>query len=168
MCRVAIREFEATTASVPRARHWVAEKLTRWSVTEASEAAQLLVTELMSNAVRHGSGRPVVSVSVAESSVEVGVSDTGILMPRPPRHPSGDWVDVDPTSQGGRGLHIVDSLATEWGTRPLETGKCVWFLLDAADWSYNPSCACPDGSDGTVILGSGRHALSMSGPWDAG
>lgn len=163
MCRVATREFEASPRSVPDARHWVAGRLGHWDVPGVSDVAQLLVTELMSNAVRHGSGRPLVSVSVAESCIEVGVTDTDRVLPHPPNHPSGEWADASQTNQGGRGMHIVDSLATEWGTTTLKTGKCVWFQLNVNDWSYAPSCVC---QGDTGLLESGHRSVAMPGPWD--
>ena len=77
MCRVAIQEFEPAVESVPDARHWVTTKLEVWGVSAQGAVAELLVTELMSNAIKHGAGRPIVSVSLAKDSIEVGVTDAG-------------------------------------------------------------------------------------------
>src|SRR5215212_5876313 len=88
------------------------------------EDLRLLVTELVTNGVRHGSERgPVgVQVSVADERVRVEVSDAGrgfspgqAPMPRP-------------DGTGGWGLQLVDRVAASWGVH-VNTRTCVWFEL---------------------------------------
>lgn len=86
--------------------------------------AVLLVSELVTNAVRYGSGQIGLSVGRGPSWLDVGVHDFGPGMPAP--------VELtDPTQPTGRGLHLVDALAERWGVLADrgQTGKTVWFQL---------------------------------------
>lgn len=91
---------------------------------EATETGLLLISELVTNAVTHGAGHPVVEVDVAPRRLRVTVTDQGRAVPRIRRGGS-------PLAERGRGLLLVDTLATRWGTsRRVPTGKSVWFELD--------------------------------------
>ena len=90
------------------------------------EDLRLLVTELVTNGVRHASERgPVgVTVSVGEQRVRVEVSDCGRgFSPADAPMPRSDGT-------GGWGLQLVDRVAAEWGVR-VDRGTCVWFELAA-------------------------------------
>lgn len=86
--------------------------------------ALLLVSELVTNAVRHGRGRIDLRIGRGPTWLDIGVHDGGAAMPGP--------VELaDPTQTTGRGLHLVEALAERWGVvldrgRP---GKTVWFEL---------------------------------------
>lgn len=84
--------------------------------------AQLLASELVTNALQHGEGTIAMAMSVDPTGLRVEVSDQS---PHPPRvrHPPPDWT-------GGRGLLLVEQLAGAWGitTHPGD-GKGVWFTL---------------------------------------
>ena len=90
--------------------------------------AVLVVSELLSNAIRHARPLPGANVQVAwavdEGAVEVAVSDGGA--PTRPRQ-------TQPTvsSIGGRGLDIVEYLARTWGIRTDDCGLTVWAILGA-------------------------------------
>lgn len=90
--------------------------------------AQLLVSELVTNAVRHG--RPAISlvVSLHPPLIGVAVHDEGDSLP--PVAP----VPPDAGESGGRGLMIVDRLSSAWGVLPdhQPPGKTVWFRIDPA------------------------------------
>lgn len=90
------------------------------------EDAQLLVSEVVTNAVRHGRGEITLVVRVDEPSIGVAVADSGDELPAKPQ-------DAPPPSQtSGRGLMIVDALASAWGVTPNPDpapGKVVWFEL---------------------------------------
>lgn len=88
------------------------------------EAAKVLASELVTNAVRHGNGRVGLRVAVEEAAVQIEVSDDGREMPEP----GNGW---RPDSEGGRGLMIVSALADDWGSAPRggEDGKTVWARL---------------------------------------
>ncbi|HET7312668.1 MAG TPA: ATP-binding protein [Mycobacteriales bacterium] len=90
---------------------------------EATEAARLLVSELVTNCVLHAHSMITLAVDCDEDHVAVAVSDNGAELPR-----MRD--DVGENDTGGRGLHLVEALAGEWGIRPLEDGgKVVWFRV---------------------------------------
>ena len=90
------------------------------------EDMRLLVTELVTNGVRHGSERGPVEVAVAvhDETVRVEVSDSGRGF-NPPAAPM-------PRSDGsgGWGLQLVDRVASSWGVE-VDGGTCVWFELAA-------------------------------------
>lgn len=90
---------------------------------EAAYSAQLLTDELLTNAVRHGGGQFLLEATTSGSMLKVRVTDIGTSDPVTVFHP-GHWRD------GGRGLTIVESLASEWGIERSEGGKTVWFELD--------------------------------------
>lgn len=88
------------------------------------ETALLLVSEVVTNAVVHGDGRPVLDIDVGRGVLRVTVTDDGPEMPRVLH-------DNPLLAPGGRGLQLVDTLSTRWGTeRRVPTGKSVWFELD--------------------------------------
>jgi anti-sigma regulatory factor (Ser/Thr protein kinase) len=86
------------------------------------EDVELVVSELVTNAMRHGRGQITMHLEVAADRVVVGVQDQGAGQPSP-REP-------DATDVNGRGLALVAILATEWGVRPAPAGgKVVWCVL---------------------------------------
>ncbi len=88
------------------------------------DVALVLVSELVTNAVLHGQGSPRLSIEAGpDGALCVGVGDDDS------RHPVVQEVDED--SLGGRGLRLLESLASRWGVRPEPPGKVVWFELDS-------------------------------------
>ncbi len=128
------RSFPAYPVSVPDARRYVADALADLS-ERLRETAELLVSELVTNAVRHSSGpRVAVSVDVLPGErICIGVTDDGNGYPvqRSPRV----------TDEQGRGLHLVGLLADRWGVRRTAGGhaKTVWFELAATRTSAGSS-----------------------------
>lgn len=86
--------------------------------------AQLLVTELVANAVKHGQPAITLQLRLDPPGVGVRVHDDGDALPVVPG-------EAAPDQPHGRGLRIVSTLASEWGveTSPGHRGKTVWFLL---------------------------------------
>jgi two-component sensor histidine kinase len=112
-------------SEVARARHLTVRVAQRLGV-DADDAA-LLVTELASNALRHGGPGVDLWVRPAEGGglrVEM-VDGHASSLPR--------VQDPDADAEGGRGLLIVSALARSWGTDRLAAGKCVWFELGPVD-----------------------------------
>ena len=112
------------TLSAPAvARAQVADACRGRLSPEAIEAARLLVSELVTNCVLHAHSMITVAIDCDGQHVAVAVGDDGDGMP----HMRDDVTDND---TGGRGLHLVEALAGEWGIRPREDGgKVVWFRL---------------------------------------
>ncbi len=153
MCRLAEAEFAADATAPKAARDWIVEQLENWELTDLRDAAELLISEIVTNAIRHAGSVPTVTAAVSDGVVEVGVTD------RDPAHaPHITWV-ADPLATSGRGMAIVDTLATEWGTAQLADGKQVWFRLDAVDWAHAGDCHCHDDDPAAVQLDSGRQVL---------
>ncbi|MET9296137.1 SpoIIE family protein phosphatase [Streptomyces sp. NPDC003077] len=102
-----------------RARRLVREQLARWGLREASETAELLVSEVVTNAVRHAHTQHVLLRLVRADALLCEVSDDDHALPQ--------LMDAGPTAEFGRGLRVVSRLAREWGTSRTATGKTVWF-----------------------------------------
>jgi anti-anti-sigma regulatory factor/anti-sigma regulatory factor (Ser/Thr protein kinase) len=104
------------------ARALVHEACADWSVTAAEEAAALVASELVTNAVQRAHSTCRVSVAVDSTGLRVGVRDYApgpAMRPRP--------VDVDQAA--GRGLHLVAMLSTAWGVHQHRDGKTTWALI---------------------------------------
>ncbi|WP_063754526.1 ATP-binding protein [Microbispora rosea] len=115
----------AVPSSTSRARRLVRAVLRDWTGSadgEVAEAAELLVSELVANAVRHGRGEPVLALVLRDGVLRCEVEDEAPV-PLRPRDRSPD------DAEGGRGLLIVESLSHSWGVRPTSRGKAVWFEL---------------------------------------
>ncbi|UXY29471.1 ATP-binding protein [Streptomyces sp. HUAS TT20] len=118
-------------ASVGLARHRVRDHLADWGHgpgDPALEDAVLLVSELTTNVVRHGPFLErefeVAVTALADGSCLIEVSDEGCLEPRP--RTVGDRAET------GRGLHLVENIATAWGVWSRgRHGRTVWALVTA-------------------------------------
>lgn len=109
----------ADLKSAREARAFVDELLARWDAEEAIDVVVLLVSELVTNAVLHAGSRVELSVHLLSDAVRVEVVDTSPVLPTPK--------DADDTETSGRGLAIMDAMASAWGVDPLPDGKRVWF-----------------------------------------
>jgi anti-sigma regulatory factor (Ser/Thr protein kinase) len=116
-------------ASVAVARQRLTADLDAAGVVQAAVGdAVLVVSELLSNAIRHARPLPGTGVQVAwavdNGAVEVAVSDGGAPTRPYPAHASV-------SALGGRGLDIVDYLSRTWGVRTDPDGLTVWAVLPA-------------------------------------
>ena len=111
----------ATQESPGAARRFLRAELGTMHADSVGATAELLISELVSNVVRHVGSPMTVRVSRAGSVVRVEVDDESQDVPVFTR-PEGE-------SQHGRGLLLVDALATDWGSFARDTGKTVWFTL---------------------------------------
>jgi anti-sigma regulatory factor (Ser/Thr protein kinase) len=112
----------ATAESVRAARSAVRQQLAAALPPARRESAELLVSELATNAVRHAGDEFTIVLDVSEPRVRVEVHDPD------PRGPQVREPRSDETS--GRGMQLVSRLADRWGTAPSEPGKAVWSELD--------------------------------------
>jgi anti-sigma regulatory factor (Ser/Thr protein kinase) len=88
------------------------------------QTVELLVTELFANAFRHARSGPSIEIDVSRNAhaIRVTVADDSPSAPQlEPR---------DLAAESGRGLQLVDQLATSWGWEPTPNGKCVWFVVE--------------------------------------
>ncbi|WP_338900246.1 ATP-binding protein [Streptomyces sp. TG1A-60] len=113
----------ADLRAVPEARRALRELLRQWGRPGRSETAELLTSELVTNALIHTDHDAVLTATVSPRGLHVEVRDFVARRPRP-RMPRTD----DGTH--GRGLLLVQSLADAWGVRAHGVGKAVWFDLD--------------------------------------
>lgn len=88
---------------------------------EVRETVALLVSEVATNALVHGSGDVEVSVRRRDGLLRVEVADGSTDAPVPRA--------ADAEAEGGRGLALVDALSSGWGTELTPSGKTVWFEL---------------------------------------
>ncbi|MDO0910672.1 ATP-binding protein [Streptomyces sp. DT2A-34] len=114
----------ADLRAVPEARRALRELLRHWGRPGRSDIAELLTSELVTNALVHTDREAVLTATVGPGGLRVEVRDFVARRPRP-RVPNAD----DGTN--GRGLILVQSLADAWGVRSHGVGKAVWFELDA-------------------------------------
>ncbi|MFD8717606.1 SpoIIE family protein phosphatase [Streptomyces sp. NPDC059629] len=103
------------------ARHLTVRQLGTWGMDQLSTTVELIVSELVTNAIRHGGG-PVRLRLIQHQILTCEVSDTSTSHPRP-RHPR--TLDED-----GRGLILVAQLSRRWGSRSVSGGKVVWSEQD--------------------------------------
>lgn len=109
---------------VGRARRELARNLDEWGVAGDNAAVAILLTnELVTNAIKHGIGPVTLCAGVVDASgclrIEVHDCSPVAVAPR----------DADDDDVDGRGLLLVDVLATTWGCGPEDPGKNVWFEL---------------------------------------
>jgi anti-sigma regulatory factor (Ser/Thr protein kinase) len=105
--------------SVAEARAFVRAVAGRVVDGEQLDVVMLLTSELVTNAIIHARTGARLTVRVDDGGVRVEVADAAHRLPVR-RTPSVDAV-------GGRGVQLIDALASRWGVEPSSTGKVVWF-----------------------------------------
>ncbi|NEA93798.1 SpoIIE family protein phosphatase, partial [Actinospica acidiphila] len=113
--------LEPEDAAPGRARRLARRQLSRWGMDELSDSVELLVSEVVTNAVRYAS-RPVTLRLLRTDVLRCEVGDDVPQLPR--------LRQARATDEGGRGLYLVNRLARRWGATRLSTGKVVWFELN--------------------------------------
>lgn len=116
------RTLASNPGSASIARNFTSDVIEGWGAQDVLESAELCVSELVTNALIHTATDLELVLTNHISSIEVEVID------------GSDRVPVARDSQdhetSGRGLFIVETLASEWGVRQLDSGKSVWFTID--------------------------------------
>ncbi|MEZ0491024.1 SpoIIE family protein phosphatase [Kineococcus sp. TBRC 1896] len=110
----------ADTRAVGAARDWLRSTLDAWELTSAADEAELVISELVTNAVLHTGSPTAVTLrhEVSDRLLSVGVEDSSTQHPQPR--------ESDDDATGGRGMHIVQLLAQRWWVAPRGDGKTVW------------------------------------------
>lgn len=116
--------FPADPGAVRTARALVRGALHGWGLDSLGDLAALLVSELVTNALRHATGPIGVRLVRPPGLPDVLLVEVSDPLPDPPRERA-----AQPEDESGRGLQLVASSSRRWGSRPGETGKTVWFEL---------------------------------------
>ncbi|HEX4787740.1 MAG TPA: ATP-binding SpoIIE family protein phosphatase [Actinospica sp.] len=111
----------ARPTAVAQARDLIRDRLLGWGLHGLADVVELLVSELVTNALRYGIAPFGLRLTRDARNVMVEVSDGNPTVPRLRHVQVGD--------EGGRGLHLVDELSADWGVRSNPQGKTVWFTL---------------------------------------
>lgn len=116
--------FPAEPGAVRAARVAVRDRLRGWGLDSRADVTALLVSELVTNALRHATGP--IGVRLVRPTAPLGVLlvEVSDPLPDPPRE-----LAPQPDDESGRGLQLVASSSRAWGTRPGAVGKTVWFEL---------------------------------------
>lgn len=118
--------FERDLISSRAARRFVTETLSVWEVGDLLDNVNLLVTELVTNAIVHADSEAEVAVVLTPTRLRVEVGDQGDALPA--RREAEDY------DTSGRGMALVETLAADWGIDPQPGGgKVIWFELDRPD-----------------------------------
>ncbi|MFC8007802.1 SpoIIE family protein phosphatase [Streptomyces olivaceus] len=112
--------LEPEDAAPGRARRLARRALSRWGMEDLTDTVELLVSEVVTNAVRYAS-RPVTLRLLRTDVLRCEVGDDVPQLPR--------WERARVEDEAGRGLYVVNRLARRWGATRLSTGKVVWFEL---------------------------------------
>ncbi len=115
-------DLPTTSGSVPLARNLVGHLLAAWSADTRREESVLLLSELVTNVVRHVSPTTTFTIELILSKLKLRVSVVD-GSPAPP-------VMHDRTADGGHGIWLVNAIADRWGSGRDNGGKQVWFELD--------------------------------------
>ena len=158
--RLATRTAGPDARSVGTARDFCLSTMRRWGVTDRQDDVAVVVSELLTNALRHalpqagpppGSSHgfpdgPVGGPARSRWPVRLGLIQPGQFVlcavadpsPRPPQPKEPDYL-----AESGRGLHVIDALSDRWGsTVPTDAGKVVWALFSVRldrqppDWGW--------------------------------
>ncbi|MBB5125430.1 SpoIIE family protein phosphatase [Streptomyces griseoloalbus] len=115
--QVAVWELPGDPSVVAEARKTTTRQLAHWGLDELVFTTELVVSELVTNAIRHATGRVRLRL-IRERALVCEVLDGGATAPHL-RHPRA-------MDEGGRGLLLVSQLAQRWGTRFVPEGKIIW------------------------------------------
>ena len=115
----------ATVEAARIARHLVDAACRSWRLDHLCAPATLIISELVSNAVRHAGTDLRVTAAYQGDHLRLSVHDGSWRPPVPPADPR----DRVPLPEGGRGLFLIDVYASGWGSTPTSDGKTVWATL---------------------------------------
>ncbi|MEV4556103.1 ATP-binding protein [Kitasatospora sp. NPDC049285] len=113
--------FPPCPRNVALARRLATVSLAAWNASGLAEAAELVVSELVTNAIRYGRGAVSLDLTLDQDGLRIAVADYGPALPEAREAADGD--------AGGRGLAIVSALCDHWSVTTRLTGKTVECLL---------------------------------------
>jgi anti-sigma regulatory factor (Ser/Thr protein kinase) len=179
VCDQVVEHLPAEPPSAYRGRNLVAATCRQWVLGDLCADIVLPVSELVTNAILHAGTDIRLTISLTAQWIEVSVHDQHARPPimRPvrldldtapieddlppyPRNPDLHFGDEGIAS--GRGLHIVDAVADEWGIAEFTSGKEVWFRVRTpSQWTPSQPCECAQAT--TTTPGGLRHHRSTTG-----
>jgi hypothetical protein len=117
-------DLEAEVGAARRSRELITEACGRWNQPDLIGNACIVATELVNNVVAHARTPMRFLLFLDGATMSVAVRDRSAVIPR-------FTGPVAPTSYGGRGLLLIDTIASRWGHLALNGGKVVWARFDA-------------------------------------
>ncbi len=120
----ATASFPPQPHNVARARQLTRTALAAWGAAELTDSAELLMSELVTNALRHGRGAVSITLALTDRTLQISVADFGRSLPE-----AREAAEED---AHGRGLAIVGALCSDWSVTTRLTGKTVscWLEVD--------------------------------------
>ncbi len=157
-CRVRLATGPAAPAE---ARHRVRDAIRTWQVPVDLDAALLLTSELVTNAIRHeaGLGAQAVMLAIASSRgrLRVDVHDTSRSLPA--------VAEVPADAETGRGLLLVETLSDEWGFYRTPAGKAVYFTLAFEPDKADKADKADQADEAPAAGGRGPQRVYARGRW---
>jgi anti-sigma regulatory factor (Ser/Thr protein kinase) len=111
-------QLEPKLEAVRDARTLIRDPLKRWGLEDLIDSVELLVSELVTNAIKYANGEVLLRLILEPDSLVCEVHDSSPALPR--------VLQVDKDAENGRGLHVVSQISARWGARRTLTGKVVW------------------------------------------
>ncbi|HET6870567.1 MAG TPA: ATP-binding protein, partial [Solirubrobacteraceae bacterium] len=111
-------QLEPEHSAVRHARSLIRDPLKRWGLEDLIDSSELLVSELVTNAIKYANGEVTLRLILEPESLVCEVHDSSPALPR--------VLQVDKDAENGRGLHVVSQMASRWGVRRTAGGKVVW------------------------------------------
>jgi anti-sigma regulatory factor (Ser/Thr protein kinase) len=96
----------------------IRDPLKRWGLEDLIDSSELLVSELVTNAIKYANGEVMLRLILEPDTLVCEVHDSSPALPR--------VLQVDKDAENGRGLHVVSQMASRWGVRRTASGKVVW------------------------------------------
>lgn len=115
------RHLSEEMGSITVARQIVRDALDAWHYAGKHEDVLLVVSELVTNALIHGAGAPVLRLTGGSTHIRIEVGDSSEEMPQA----------REPGPGNGWGMHVIGRLSSRWGISQHEGGKVVWCELAA-------------------------------------
>ncbi|HZC72058.1 MAG TPA: ATP-binding protein [Jatrophihabitans sp.] len=125
-------DIPATPAGPAGARHAVAALLPIWGLASLIADAELVVSELVTNAIQHAPGTDTVELELVAHAdwLHISLADGSVAEPT--------VAELDREALGGRGMRIVAALGQRWGAEVYRGGKRVWVDLVRPDGAIAP------------------------------
>ncbi|HEX5118169.1 MAG TPA: ATP-binding protein [Pseudonocardiaceae bacterium] len=151
-------QLPAGTMAVPAARRFTSDVLHGWQVTAGTrEIVELVVSELVGNAVQHGDGIAAFGLAMGADVIRIEVVDSSSDLPV--------LFSPEPVGDRHRGLLIVAAVSTRWGTRrEAGGGKTVWAELPRAAGDRTVEITTTDISPRTTQEVSASVTEIVTGP----